>query len=233
MKFRKDKKEAIIPGPIQNPTPSPNNDSRLPVAGVLLAAGTSTRFGKDTKQLALINGRPMIEWAVKAGTGSLLDRLVVVIGHDRDNVLRALDAMQKHPKLHIVDNPDYKSGMSSSMKAGLKAVKTHCPAVMFLLADQPLIAPPLINLLIRQWGSSDKNICAPFSDGRTANPVIFGRKYYEDLLKVGGDKGGRDILRLHKEDLLKVPVPGQPCTYDIDTQQDYKALFLSSTNNED
>ena len=94
---------------------------------------------------------------------------------------------------------------------------------MFLLGDQPMVDSMLIDLMLKRFYKSDKNICAPIYKGKRGNPTIFSRKYFNLLRRVKGDSGGRDIIIANPDDILKVNTDSPACVYDIDTMDDLMA----------
>ena len=193
--------------------------SYQPTTGVILAAGRSTRFGTP-KQLLKLNNTPMVEQVLNNALKSRLQRIVLVLGCQYQSILKLLGKKAHHPRLQIVVNHSFKQGLSSSLHCGLNAVQRKSEAVMFLLADQPLADARLINLLLKNFQSSDKGICVPVCQGKRGNPTIFSRIYYDKLMMIKGDRGGRRLIRAHTKDVLEVQVCAPTCFWDIDTLSD-------------
>jgi molybdenum cofactor cytidylyltransferase len=202
---------------------------KTPTAGIVLAAGQSTRFGKP-KQLVTLNGRFLIEWALEAALGSKLDRVMLVLGCEHERIRRCLRSATAHPKCEIVVNPDYLSGQSTSLIAGLLRVRHEFQSVMFLLGDQPLVDAPLIDLLLECYLKSEKTICFPACRSERGNPTIFGSKFYPELLELSGDKGARDLISAHLDEVLAVEIPEPAVFHDIDRPEDLEkaATLLNS-----
>jgi molybdenum cofactor cytidylyltransferase len=204
---------------VTNPCPSPKPTLKPPTAGILLAAGESTRFG-EPKQLLTLSGRFLIEWALAAALGSNLDHVVLVLGCEHERIRRCLGTSTAHPKCEILVNPDYCSGQSTSLQAGLLRVRHDFPSAMFLLGDQPLVDADLINLLLQRSAESEKPICVPTHRGIRGNPTLFGSLFYPEILKLTGDKGGRDIIAVHPAQVLAVEIPDPLVFLDIDRRED-------------
>ncbi|MDM8556543.1 nucleotidyltransferase family protein [Desulfococcaceae bacterium HSG7] len=196
--------------------------SYQPTAGIILAAGRSTRFGtaKQPKQLLKLNNTPMVELVLDNALKSRLQRIVLVLGCQYQSILKHLGKKAHHPRLQIVVNHYFKEGLSSSLHCGLNAIQYKSEAVMFLLADQPLADAGLINLLLDNFQTSDKGICVPVYQGKRGNPTIFSRHYYDRLMMIKGDQGGRRLIKAHTKDVLEVQVCAPACFWDIDTLSD-------------
>ncbi|MEW6672139.1 MAG: nucleotidyltransferase family protein [Thermodesulfobacteriota bacterium] len=198
-------------------------NSKKPTAGIILAAGLSIRFGRP-KQLVDLGGKPLIDWVVDACLSSRLDKIVVVIGADAENISSGLSAKYRDPRITAIMTPQYREGMSRSLQAGLAEVMQDSPSVMFLLGDQPLVGTTLINALLESFWESDKDICVPVHGGRRGNPTLFTSRFYKQLLKVSGDIGAREIIQAHPEAVLAVEIEDPLPFYDIDTEKDLETL---------
>ena len=192
---------------------------KCPTAGILLAAGMSRRFGSP-KLLHRLQGRPLIRIALDAALDSRLDRVVLVLGHRRPQVMASIGSLADHPKLAVADNPDYPSGLSHSIRAGLDRIRMDYPSVMFLLADQPLVTASLINRLLDRYWTAEKEIGVPLYNGRRGNPTLFSRRFYPELLRITGDQGGRQIIRHAPDDVLSMEMEDGRCLVDIDRPSD-------------
>ena len=188
-----------------------------------MAAGAATRFGQP-KQLLRLKDQYLIERVLDAALNSRLGRIVLVLGHAHQKILKALGAKTQHSKLHIEVNPHYKKGQSHSLRVGLAALKNDYPAVIFLLGDQPMLNSETINMLLKGFWSSDKQICVPTYRGRRKTPVVFGRRFFGQLMEVKGDIGARQLIDDHPDQVLTIEIEDPLCFYDIDTPQDFENL---------
>ncbi|NNK85940.1 MAG: nucleotidyltransferase family protein, partial [Desulfobacterales bacterium] len=155
------------------------------------------------------------------------NKIYVILGHHHKEILKALSENNKSfptNQLEFLINPQYQQGMSSSLHAGLTSIKNTFGSVMFLLADQPLVDSGLINLMLKRYYRSDKNICVPAYKGKRGNPSIFSSEYFSHLENVKGDSGGKDIIMAHPEDILMIETDSPACVYDIDTIGDVEEL---------
>jgi molybdenum cofactor cytidylyltransferase len=197
-----------------------------PTAGIILAAGDSTRFG-SCKQLLRLHGRLLCEWVLDAALGSRLERVVLVTGRDHDRVLLELGEKTGHARLEVVFNPEFQDGLSTSLKAGLLRAQDSYPSVMFLLADQPLVTAATLDLMLEQFYRSAQSICVPTLKGRRGNPVLFSRSLYSELLQITGDQGGRSVIAAHPDQLLTVEIGHPGFFFDIDTPDDFEKLRVA------
>jgi molybdenum cofactor cytidylyltransferase len=188
------------------------------VAGVLLAAGHSERFGEGNKLLATIGGEPVVAHSARALTGADLDRVAAVVGHEAD---RVRDALADQP-LSVVENPDHGRGQATSVRAGVDAVE-DADAAVFALADMPLVDPETVDLLGAAFRAGLGDPLAAAHEGRRGNPVLFGARYFDGLADVEGDTGGRAIL-LESDDAALVETGDPGVHEDVDSPADLQRL---------
>jgi len=207
----------------------------MKLAGILLAAGMGTRMGKGMgqkiqgpKQLLPLAGQPVLGQVIQNGLAAGLDPLILVLGHEAPNIREAVDVS----RVHVVVNPGYKTGMASSIRAGLGAVATRfdgpdcdgpdCDGAMFLLGDQPLVDTGVLLQLIRAF--TGQGIVIPTFQGRQGNPVIFSAGFFPQLQQLKGDVGGRVLFDAYPEAICRVPVETSGVCFDLDTPEDYQWL---------
>jgi CTP:molybdopterin cytidylyltransferase MocA len=158
------------------------------IAGLLLAAGRSARFGGD-KLLAPLHGRPVLSWSAAAIAGEV-DVLYVVVPAGDAARIAALDAV---PHV-VVENAGRDAGMASSIVAGIAALPDEATAVVIALADQPLVTPAVVRRLRERWREGGVSAVATrYRDGR-GHPVLFGRALFGALSALEGDAGARALL---------------------------------------
>ncbi len=189
------------------------------VWGVVLAAGMATRMG-GSKVTRVLEGRPMVERVVDAALASRLAGTVVVVGHEADEVRRILHGRP----VRVVENPLFAHGLSTSLHAGLRGIDSDCDAALFLLADQPFVTTELIDRLIDEHVASGRLIVRPEHGGRPANPVLFSARLFSELARETGDRGGRDVVRRHADEVALVPVDDPVLCVDIDSLEEYERL---------
>jgi molybdenum cofactor cytidylyltransferase len=196
---------------------------RKPTAGIILAAGESTRFGSP-KQLLQLKDRCLVEWVLDAALASELSRIILVLGYAHQEIQKALGKKLRHAKLQIEINPHFQKGQSHSLQVGLSSVISAFPAVMFLLADQPLVDAAVINCLLNKFWSADKDICVPAFRGKRGNPSIFSQKFYRHIMKIKGDIGARQIIKTHPERVLEIEIKDPLLFSDVDTPEDFEKI---------
>jgi molybdenum cofactor cytidylyltransferase len=195
----------------------------IPTAGIILAAGASTRFGQP-KQLLQLNSKYMVEWVLEAALRTRLKRIILVLGYAHQKIQQALGQKLNHPKLQIEINPHYKDGQSGSLQIGLSCVRDTYPAVMFLLADQPLVDAVTLNFLLKQFWSSHQTICVPSFAGKIGNPCIFSSYFYPQIMQISGDIGARRIIKANPKQVHEVPIQNPHFFLDIDTPADLEKI---------
>jgi molybdenum cofactor cytidylyltransferase len=188
------------------------------ISAILLAAGQSKRMGK-LKQLMPFGQSTIVGQAVDNLLNSAVNEVIVMVGYMAEDVTKAIAAKP----IKLVINPDYEQGMSTSIIAGLKSVHSETQGVMLALGDQPLVNSQTINRLIEEFYNHDKGIAVPTYRGRRGHPIIFAIKYKEQLLKLKGDVGGRQIIQDHPDDILEVVIDSESIVADFDTTDDYQA----------
>jgi len=186
------------------------------VHGVLLAAGTSSRYGASNKLLATLDGDPLVRHAARSLCRSDLEGVTVVVGHEADRVRNALAELP----LQVRENPDYEAGQSSSVRAGVRAAAdAGAEAALIALGDMPHVSPATVDALIDcyEWGAG--TALAAAYRGTRGNPVLFDGRFFDALTDVSGDVGGRDIL-LSSPDAVLVDVDDPGVVRDVDTPAD-------------
>jgi len=188
-----------------------------PVAGVLLAAGTSSRFGERNKLLATLNGEPLVRHAARTLAEAAVDPLVVVVGAGGDRVAAALDGLG----FSVVDNPNYAEGQATSVRAGVRTVRdvSDVAGAVFALGDMPLVASTSVDALVAAYRAGEATALAAAYDGERGNPVLFDSRHFGVLADVDGDVGGRDILLSSGESVL-VETGDPGVRLDVDTPTD-------------
>jgi molybdenum cofactor cytidylyltransferase len=193
-----------------------------PIAGVILAAGESTRFGQP-KQLLDWKGEPFVRAVAKTALDAGLLPVIVVTGAQSEQV----ELTVKDLRVTILKNDDWKSGQASSIKAGvgsLGMLKTNrVGGAIFLLADQPQLTSSVIRALVEKHAEGLYPIVAPIVMDRRANPVLFDRLTFPDLLTLEGDVGGRAIF--HKYRVEYLPWHDERLLLDVDTPEMYQRLI--------
>ncbi len=191
------------------------------VAGVILAAGRSERFGGGRpKLLSELDGEALVRRVARAALGSRLRQVVVVLGHAASEVGAALAGLD----VFTVENADYRQGQSTSVRAGLARVDPAARAAMFLPADQPLLSSRLIDDLIAAYGTTGRPIVRPVAGGRRGAPVLWNRSFFSALAALEGDEGGRQLLPRYADSVLEVEIEDPLELTDIDEAEELRRL---------
>jgi molybdenum cofactor cytidylyltransferase len=198
------------------PREKPGTDGNRNVAAIILAAGRSTRMGGPNKLLAELGGKTLVRIVTEQALASKAKGVIVVTGHQAEQVEKALQGLN----VKFVRNPYFAQGLASSVKAGVAAVPDHADGAVICLGDMPLIDAHLIDRLIEAFGPDRGNLIAvPVSDGRRGNPVLWSRRFFNELMTLDGDIGARHLIARHSEAVAEVPVEGHGAFLDIDTPQ--------------
>ena len=191
------------------------------IAAVVLAAGRSTRMGGPNKLLAEIGGKPLVRIAAEHALASRASPVIVVTGHQHEKVKAALADLP----VRIIHNPDFASGLGSSLRTGVAAVPPEADGVIVCLGDMPQVDAALIDRLI---GAFDPEMGAlvvvPVINGERGNPVLWSRRFFPDLMAIEGDIGARKLIGRYSEVVAEVSVTGKAAFTDIDTPEALRGL---------
>jgi CTP:molybdopterin cytidylyltransferase MocA len=193
------------------------SDSRI--AAVVLAAGKSSRMG-ETKQLIRLGGGTLLERVIDTVESSGVDDIVVVLGHEANQILRTLAGR----KLRTVVNDAYREGMGTSLRAGISVLPPETAAAMIVLADQPFVRPETLKLLMDQYRNSGAQIVIPMYKGFRGNPVVLDRSVFPEVMALEGDIGCRAVFGDHLEGIVKTPVEDVGILLDLDSKEDLERL---------
>ena len=173
-------------------------------------------MGEANKLLADVGGRPMVRGVVEAARASKARPILVVTGHQAASVSTALAGLD----VTFVDNPDYAVGLSSSLKAGIRAVPGDCDGTLVLLGDMPRITAAHLDHLIAAFRAEPGSVISvPTHDGRRGNPVLWPRAHFAEMLQLEGDAGAKRLLAAHAGDVREVDLGTDAILADVDTPQ--------------
>lgn len=191
------------------------------VSGVVLAAGSSSRFeGDRPKQLWPLDGEALVRRVVRTARASSLSEVWVVLGHAAAEVASEIADFG----VRTVINPSYREGQSTSVQAGLARVAPGSSAALFIPADQPYLTRALIDRLIATYRETGRSIVVPSCQGRRGAPVLFDRRLFPELEELEGDVGGRAVLLHHAAEIAEVVLDDPLELADVDTFQDLRRL---------
>ena len=186
------------------------------VSALVLAAGRSTRMGRINKLLAPIDGRAMVRAIVDQLEGSSVRPIVVVTGHEAERVEETLAGTD----VRIVHNPAYREGLSGSLRVGLAALPESVDAALICLGDMPLVATCHVEKLVAAFDPAEgREICVPVFQGKRGNPVLFARRFFEEMAAVRGDVGARHLIGEYEECVCEVAMDDRAVLVDVDSPQ--------------
>ncbi|KPH75499.1 NTP transferase domain-containing protein [Bosea vaviloviae] len=187
-----------------------------PVAGIVLAAGRSTRMGQANKLLQSVRGKPMLRHAVEAQLASRARPVIVVTGHQHEEVSAALTGLD----VSLVHNPDFASGLASSVKAGLAALPDTAPGVVVSLGDMPNVTAGVIDRLAQVFADSGEALAVvPTLLGQRGNPVLLARALFAAVGTLDGDQGARRLLDAAGDAIVEGPLDDPAIALDVDTPE--------------
>ncbi|UCD94928.1 MAG: nucleotidyltransferase family protein [Candidatus Zixiibacteriota bacterium] len=192
------------------------------IAGIVLAAGTSSRMGSVNKLLLKYKNHTIIEEVLEQLSGSEVDEILVVTGFEKHR-LEELFAHRLTGRVSFVYNSNYRLGRAESIKCAVRQVKDTADAALFMVADKPGITSTLINRAIDRYLKDRQAILyVETPDGR-GHPIIFSKELFGDLLLLKGDCVGDELVAKYKADLITLKDDAQQI--DIDCESDYRILL--------
>lgn len=198
-----------------DPVADPEPVRKAPkIAAVVLAAGRSTRFGPSNKLLASLEGLPLVRRTVMSVLASAARPVLVVTGHMSAEVRAALAGLD----VTFVDNPAYRDGLSTSLKAGLSALPAGLDGALVALGDMPRVSGKDIDRLIAGFAPKEgRAIVLPTYRGKRGNPVLFATRFLNELRNVEGDVGARHVIGQNGEEVAEVDLGHDGIFVDVDT----------------
>ncbi len=214
----------LRPAPRVGGTIAPSDPN---VSVLLLAAGLSRRMKGAHKLLIDAGGQPLASRVTTSLKGSRVREIIAVTGHKADLVEQAISASGV-TGIRFLRNANYAEGIGASIRAGMGALSSETDAVLIALADMPGVDAHLVDRLIGEFDpEKDRAICRPVAPGGApGHPVLFGRRFFEALEALGGDRGARDVVGENSGYVVDIPVDAS-AAIDLDTESDW-AIWRSS-----
>ena len=185
------------------------------IAAVVLAAGRSTRMGEANKLLATIDGKTLVRQVVETLESTKVDQVVVVTGHEQESIRQELAGMN----VTFVHNANYADGLSTSLRAGVGALGDEVDAAMVALADMPFVGRDGVDGMIAAYRERDDiHAVVATSKGKRGNPVLWSRRFFDELCDVQGDTGARHLIGKHAAVIAEVEM-GEAASLDLDTPE--------------
>jgi len=187
-------------------------------AAIVLAAGQSKRISSHNKLLSSVDGVVMIVRVVETIASAGIADIIVVTGHESAELRSALSAFD----VRFIHNPDYRGGMSTSLRAGLAAVDERSDSALIFLGDMPWIETGSIHALLRAFDPEHPRICLPVYNHTRGHPVLWPARFFAEMAEISGDRGARDLLDDHADEVTRVAVSDAGVTMDVDTHDELR-----------
>jgi molybdenum cofactor cytidylyltransferase len=189
------------------------------IAGVVLAAGTSSRMGRNKLFLSL-QGETVLRRAVRTALAAGLDPVVVVLGHESERALGELAGLRCTP----VVNQDYARGINTSLKTGIAAVPHASRAALVMLADMPFVTEAMLSTLIERYQTAGAPLVVSNYEGVEAPPMLYDSSLFEELRALDGEGCGKKVVKRHRSEGLEVRWP-KTALQDLDVPADVDAVL--------
>lgn len=193
---------------------------RAKIAGLVLAAGESSRMGRD-KALLDYRGHTFLETIILKLVEAGLERVIVVLGHHAEDIQRTVNLLAAE----VVINRNYLSGQTSSLQTGLAVLDrtgSGPDAIVLCLVDHPAFEPATLRALIEEFDRSASPVIVPTYEGRRGHPVLIARPLFAPLLALAPDQGANTVIRASRYRTVDVLDPG--ILVDVDDPETYRAL---------
>jgi molybdenum cofactor cytidylyltransferase len=198
--------------------PEPRGRAQVDVAGILLAAGTSSRMGSN-KLFFRLNGESVLRGAVRRALDGGVSPLLVVLGHEAERAACELTGLD----CRAVINPFYEQGINSSLKTGVAALPAGTPAAMVMLADMPLVSAAMIAAMIRRYRTTAAPLVISDYEGVNAPPMLYDRALFSELGAMAGEGCGRQVVKRHRDQAEVLSWPAAALA-DLDVPEDYARI---------
>ena len=198
------------------------------ISATILAAGSSERMESVNKLLLPYKGEALIKIVSKTLIDSLLDPVFVVTGFEHNKVAKSIPkSLDK-----IIYNKDWRKGISRSIYKAISSIPANIDGNMIVLGDMPLIKVKTINKLRSAFlNNNGEKIIYADHFGKQVNPVIFPKKYFNEILDLDGDKGCKNIISQNRKSSLGVSIDSSEVIFDCDTKEDYSDLVSLKFDN--
>jgi len=195
------------------------------IAGVVLAAGSSTRMGHN-KLLLELAGETLVRRAVRAAVTARLDPVIVVLGHEAERVGAQLDGLPCLPLL----NPRFGEGVRTSLQAGVTRAAESAGALVVVLADMPFVTAEMIESVVARYRESGAPlVVSHYGDDVDAPPILYDRSLFAELLAIPEDRCAKQVVRRHRGEAAVVTWPAQALR-DVDIPEDYEEVRAQLSN---
>jgi xanthine dehydrogenase accessory factor len=198
----------------------------MTIAGILLAAGSATRMGRN-KLLLDLGGEPLVRRTARRAVAAGHDPVLVVLGHEADRVREALAGIP----CRFVPNPEWSRGQSGSLSVGVAAVPSDAVAAMVLLGDMPFVEVETVRAIVARWRETGAPVVSARYGDVAAPPTLYDRAVLPELRGGEGEGRGREVVRRHREHAAWVERPAAALA-DVDVPEDLERARASARSEE-
>ncbi len=192
--------------------------ARTRVALIVLAAGKSTRMGRN-KLLLPVDGKPMVRRVVETGLASKASEVIVVIGHEDEKIRDALVGLNSK----FVLNEEYERGQSFSVRRGLDEIKDRAGAMMILPGDVAMVQTQEIDAVIEEFWRHPSPIVVASHAGQPGHPILFSRELFNEISQINEETLGlKSVTTKNRDSTKRVETRSKAVLLDIDTPEDYR-----------
>jgi molybdenum cofactor cytidylyltransferase len=200
------------------------------LAAILLAAGSSRRYGADNKLLEDVNGTPLIMRVTTALLSAQFGQIIVVTGHQAPTIEQTLQPVSS--SLQFTHNPHHQDGMGGSIATGAAALRLDIQGVLIAQADMPDVDAALIGALSQRFIAcgSDYVVVPWLGEGRQGNPVIWPRRLFPNLAALSGDQGAKSLIQAEGDNIERLKINDTSAATDIDTPEQLAAYTKATSS---
>ena len=190
------------------------------ISAILLAAGESKRMADENKLIKKYKSIPLIKHAVSNVLNSPIDELIIVLGYQKKSIEKIIG---ENKKIKFIANPNFESGIASSIKKGLDSLSKETEAFFICLGDMPNVNKEIYNQLINaSFSNKDKEIFVPYYQERQANPILFSKKMKDEIQKIEGDFGAKKIIADNEKKVFKLSTQDKGVITDFNKINDFE-----------
>ena len=190
------------------------------ISAILLAAGESKRMVDENKLIKKYKSIPLIKHAVSNVLNSPIDELIIVIGYQKKSIEKIIG---ENKKIKFIANPNFESGIASSIKKGLDSLSKETEVFFICLGDMPNVNKEIYNQLINaSFSNKDKEIFVPYYQERQANPILFSKKMKDEIQKIEGDFGAKKIIADNEKKVFKLSTQDKGVITDFNKINDFE-----------
>ena len=191
------------------------------ISAILLAAGQSKRMINENKLVKKYKNIPLIKYAVDNVLNSSIDELIIVLGYQKEVIEKIID---ENKKIKFINNPNFESGIASSIKIGLDNLSKQTEAFFICLGDMPNVDKEIYNQLINlSFSNKDKEIFVPYYQERQANPILFSKKMKGKIQQIEGDSGAKKVIVDNEKKVFKLSIQDEGVVTDFNNVTDFES----------